>query len=98
LAQGTTVRCGATLYPTLEEKATALCFSLIKNHPFTDGNKRIGHAAMETLLILNGYELHAAVEEAERIILGVAAGEAGREELLLWVRAHVVPFQRPGAE
>ena len=41
---------GIELYPSLPEKAAALCFSLVMNHPFVDGNKRIGHAAMETLL------------------------------------------------
>jgi death-on-curing protein len=41
---------GHDLYPTLVDKASALCFSLMKNHPFLDGNKRVGHAAMETFL------------------------------------------------
>lgn len=45
---------GRDLYPTLIEKAAALCFSLVQNHPFIDGNKRVGHAAMEVMLILNG--------------------------------------------
>lgn len=52
---------GAELYPTLAEKAAALCFSLVMNHPFIDGNKRIGHAAMETFLVLNGYQLDANI-------------------------------------
>jgi death on curing protein len=39
---------GVDLYPTVVEKAAALCFSLVMNHPFIDGNKRVGHAAMET--------------------------------------------------
>ena len=39
---------GVDLYPTVEAKAAALAFSLVMNHPFLDGNKRIGHAAMET--------------------------------------------------
>jgi death-on-curing protein len=43
------------LYPDIISKASALCFSLVMNHPFSDGNKRVGHAAMETFLILNGY-------------------------------------------
>lgn len=46
---------GEELYPTIVEKASALGFSLIKNHPFIDGNKRIGHAAMEVFLVLNGF-------------------------------------------
>jgi death-on-curing protein len=45
------------LYPDVVSKAAALCFYLVMNHPFVDGNKRVGHAAMETLLILNGYEI-----------------------------------------
>jgi death-on-curing protein len=63
------------LYPTVVEKASALGFSLIKNHPFVDGNKRTGHAAMETFLVLNGFELDASVDEQEQIILQVASGE-----------------------
>lgn len=46
---------GNELYPSLAEKAAALGFSLIQNHPFADGNKCTGHAAMETFLALNGY-------------------------------------------
>ena len=43
------------LYPTVVDKAAVLGFSLINNHPFVDGNKRIGHAAMEVFLIRNGW-------------------------------------------
>lgn len=81
---------GADLYPTIAEKASALCFSLIKNHPFIDGNKRVGHAAMETLLLLNGFEINANVEEQEKAILGLAAGEKSREEFTVWVCDHAV--------
>ena len=58
---------GADLYPTIVEKAGALGFSLIMNHPFVDGNKRVGHSAMETFLVINGYEIVASAEEQERI-------------------------------
>ena len=80
---------GEELYPTIESKATALCFSLIMNHPFVDGNKRIGHAAMETFLVMNGYEIATNIDEAEKIILTLAAGELSREELLEWVTSHI---------
>ncbi len=80
------------LYPTIESKATALCFSLVMNHPFVDGNKRVGHAAMETFLVMNGLELSANVDDAERTILTLAAGELSREELLAWVSSHVQPL------
>ena len=78
------------LYPTLADKAAALGFSLINNHPFVDGNKRTGHAAMEVFLILNGYEIEADVDEQERVILNVAAGQIKREELAEWLRLHIV--------
>jgi death-on-curing protein len=53
LAQPRMTFDGVDFYPTAVDKASALGFSLIQNHPFTDGNKRIGHAAMETFLVLN---------------------------------------------
>jgi death-on-curing protein len=79
------------LYPTLVEKAAALGYFLIQNHPFLDGNKRVGHAALETVLILNGYELSSSVNDQEVVVLAVARGELGREEFTEWVRHHVVP-------
>jgi death-on-curing protein len=82
---------GQDLYPCLPTKAAALGFSLIRNHPFVDGNKRIGHLAMEMFLVLNGHELDAGVDEQERIILGLAAGEVSREEFAGWVRSSMRP-------
>ncbi len=77
------------LYPTLIEKAGALCFSLIQNHPFVDGNKRLGHAAMEVFLVLNGHEIWASVDEQEALMLGVASGGVSRESLVEWLTDHV---------
>lgn len=77
---------GEDLYPDLVAKATAMAFSLIQNHPFIDGNKRIGHAAAATFLLLNGVDLQAPVDEAEATILGVASGSVGREALDAWFR------------
>ncbi len=77
------------LYPTIAEKAAALCFSLVGNHPFVDGNKRIGHAAMETFLVLNGWEIHASIEAQESVILSLAAGRVSRETLVEWLRNHI---------
>ncbi len=82
---------GQELYPTIVKKASALGFSLIRNHPFVDGNKRTAHAAMETFLVLNGYEIEASVDEQERVILQVAAGEMDRETFAEWLCAHIVP-------
>jgi len=81
---------GEDLYPTVVEKAAALCFSLVKNHPFLDGNKRVGHAAMETFLMLNGFELEATVDQQEGLILALAAGELERSELERWISEHLV--------
>ena len=80
---------GADLYPELAEKAAILGFALIQGHPFTDGNKRVGHAAMEAFLMLNGFQLTASVDEAERAILSVANGTWTQEDLLAWVRRHL---------
>ena len=76
---------GVDLYPELSDKAAALGFSLIQNHPFVDGNKRIGHAAMETTLVLNGFELDASVDAAEAVVFAVASGELDREGFTRWV-------------
>lgn len=81
---------GEDLYPTLADKATALGYSLIQNHPFVDGNKRVGHAAMEIFLILNGYEIKASIDEQEQLILAVASGQHLREELTAWLRLHII--------
>lgn len=88
LAQPRQSFAGVDLYPGLTAKAAALGFSLIQNHPFVDGNKRIGHAAMETTLVLNGFELSASVEAAEAAVLAVASGQLNRDALTRWVRAN----------
>lgn len=82
---------GEELYPTIVEKASALGFSLIQNHPFLDGNKRIGHAAMEMLLVLNGYQISASIDEQVSVILQVASGEMRREAFTNWLRDHIAP-------
>ncbi len=76
------------------DKAAALAFSLVMNHPFVDGNKRIGHAAMETLLVLNGLEIKADVNEQEQVFLNLAAGALEREAFVEWVRAHTIPREQ----
>ena len=90
LAQPRMAFGGQDLYPTIIEKTSALGFSLINNHPFIDGNKRIGHAAMETFLVLNGYEIEATVDEQEQVILGVASSQLSRDGFTHWLRAHIV--------
>ena len=79
---------GQYFYPTVIEKAAALCFSLIQNHPFIDGNKRVGHAVMETFLNRNGYEIDATIDIQEQIILGVASGGISQDQLVSWLEEH----------
>jgi death-on-curing protein len=89
LAQPQMAFGGQELYPSLVEKASALGFSLVRNHPFVDGNKRIGHAAMETFLLLNGWELAAEIDEQEQLILRLAAGQLKRDEFTAWIASHM---------
>ena len=81
---------GIDLYPGIVEKASALGFFLCRNHAFVDGNKRVGHAALEIMLVLNGLELSASVDAQEAIMLRLADGGMDREEFTAWVRSHAV--------
>ena len=78
------------LYPTVVEKAAALEYSIVQNHPFIDGNKRTDHAAMEIFLVLNGFEINKSVDEQETIILQVASGQISRSAFIDWLRFAVV--------
>jgi death on curing protein len=80
---------GTELYPTIIDKAAQLGYSLIKNHAFVDGNKRIGTHVMLVFLMLNGIDVDYEDEELTRLILGVAAGEISSEQLLAWLQAHI---------
>ena len=85
---------GQDAYPTLVEEAAALGYSLIRNHGFLDGNKRIAHAAMEVFLVMNDMEISASVGEQERFMLSLAAGEVSRESLADWLRSKVIEVRR----
>jgi death-on-curing protein len=89
LAQPRASFAGVDLHASLADKAAALCFSLVNNHAFIDGNKRIGHAATETFLILNGSEIDAAVDEQEQLMLDLASGRLTREQLAAWLITHL---------
>lgn len=79
---------GTDLYPSLQQKAARLCFGLVKNHPFVDGNKRIGAHTMLVFLALNGVELSYTQEELSDMILQVAASEKDYSDLLEWLVCH----------
>lgn len=79
---------GQELYPTAEEKGARLGYSLISNHAFVDGNKRIGMYAMLIFLEVNGIRLACSNEDIVQAGLGVASGGMSYEELLQWVMEH----------
>ena len=81
---------GVELYPTVEEKGARLGFSLVSNHAFVDGNKRIGMLVMLTFLELNGAPIEPSVEELTRMGLSLAAGDTDYDTLLAWVRDNCV--------
>ena len=79
---------GQEFYPTKEEKGARLGYSLISNHAFVDGNKRIGVYVMLTFLEVNGIRLDCTNEDVVKIGLGVTDGSMDYEALLAWVREH----------
>ncbi|MBQ9511061.1 MAG: type II toxin-antitoxin system death-on-curing family toxin [Clostridia bacterium] len=76
---------GKELYPTKEEKAARIGFSLIANHAFVDGNKRIGMYILLTFLETNGIKIRPTNEEVARVGLSVADGTMKYEDLLKWI-------------
>ena len=75
-------------YPTKEEKGARLGYTLISNHAFVDGNKRIGVYIMLSFLEMNGIRLQCTDDELVDIGLSVASGRMKYEELLQWVLDH----------
>ena len=73
------------LYPSIQAKAARLGYGLIKNHAMIDGNKRIGAHAMLVMLALNGVSLRYTQKDLYTVILDVAAGQKGYEDLLDWI-------------
>lgn len=72
---------GVELFPTTLEKAVRLGFGLVANHPFIDGNKRIGILVMLTFLELNGFNIEFSDDEIIDMALGVASGKYKYEDL-----------------
>ena len=76
---------GVELYPTKQEKGARIGYSLISNHAFVDGNKRIGMFVMMIFLEINGIVIRPNNEEFARVGLAVAAGEMKYQDLLEWI-------------
>lgn len=79
---------GQELYPTKEEKGARLGYTLISNHAFVDGNKRIGMYVMLTFLEVNGIHMDCSNQEVADTGLAVASGQMDYDALLDWVRSH----------
>ena len=81
---------GVELYPSLLDKAARLCFDLVKNHPFVDGNKRIGAHAMLVFLSINNVELKYSDNDLIDLILSVASSESNDKHILQWLQQHII--------
>ena len=79
---------GQYLYPTLQVMAAHLAYSLIKNHPFLDGNKRIGILSMLVFLDINGLPVNSTDEELITLGLGLADNSIAEPELIDWIILH----------
>jgi death on curing protein len=78
-------------YADLAEMAAALFESLIMNHPFVDGNKRVAFFAADVFLRMNGYQLKVNAKKAHRLLIGLLKNNrCNFDQLLLWIREHVV--------
>ena len=79
---------GEDLYPDLFSKAAALGHSIIKNHPFVDGNKRPGFEAMRLMLRQNGYDIRASVDTKFNFVLAIAEGKIKEQAIADWLKHH----------
>ena len=79
---------GDDLFPTVQQKAARLCFGIIKNHAFIDGNKRIGIHTMLVFLALNGIEISYTQKELYQTILDLASGKLELDSLTHWIIEH----------
>ena len=84
---------GNDLYPSIYDKAAQLCYGIVKNHPFTDGNKRTALHSMYVYLIINGFDVKATQQEVENLIINVAAGNMTNVELAQWLRDNTIQLE-----
>lgn len=79
---------GQEAYPAFFEKCAVLVYSLIQNHPFIDGNKRTGFAAMHLMLLINGYDLNSAAKEEITMAENIASGKMREPEIVQWLKQY----------
>ena len=82
------------LYPDLFSKAAALGHSIVSNHPFVDGNKRVGFEVMRLMLRLNGYDLHASLEAKFEFVIEIAKGQLTEQAIADWLKQHSRPYRK----
>jgi len=82
---------GDDLYADVAAKAAALMHSIAMNHPFVDGNKRVGAMAAELFLVVNAQRLEAPDEALVDLAFAVARGEVSAEALAIWIRQRSRP-------
>jgi death on curing protein len=90
-----TIVFGEAAYPTLFEKCAVLGYSIIQNHPFLDGNKRAGFAAMHLMLLINGCDLVSAAEEEIRVTENIASGKMREAEIAKWLKQFLKSGKTP---
>ena len=84
---------GHDLYPDIHRKAAALFHSLIKNHPFVDGNKRVAFEAMRLFLRLNDWDIKASADAKVSFVMDVAAGKLNEEAIATWIEKTSHPYK-----
>ncbi len=80
---------GCELYPKIEDKAAAVLESIIKNHPFVDGNKRTGYVLMRYLLLKNGKDITASEAEKYEFVINIAKGKRDIDEIKKWIASRL---------
>jgi death-on-curing protein len=81
---------GDDAYPTFADKAAALMHSLARNHPLVDGNKRLAWSATRAFCLLNGHDFRYTVDDAEALVVSVAAGETDVPGIASWIASHLI--------
>ncbi|MGV3636391.1 MAG: type II toxin-antitoxin system death-on-curing family toxin [Flavobacteriales bacterium] len=83
---------GTLLYPRPEDQAAALLESVVKNHPFVDGNKRAGYVLARLLLMTHDLDIHATDNEEFDLIIQVATGTLDVQDITEWIESHIIPL------
>jgi len=79
---------GKDLYPDIFSKAACLGHSLIRNHPFVDGNKRTGYMSMRLFLNINGYDIKAPEDEKYKLVIEIAEKKRDERSIAEWLKKH----------